>query len=530
MKDYAYLICVDGRDNHNKFYEMTENDDYSIDVNYGRVGGNVTHHHYYPYEKDFFTLRRSKLFKGYEDVTHLHQIKETVKAYLGIEDKEIEKFVQKMLDRQERMVSNFSDAHSITPAMIEEARKKLEHIKSLDMATHHEIFRYANGCLTDYFTILPRSMRSVSDFLFKSTNQADIDAVFQREYDLLDALESKIGQDKTQEKVNGTQDILTANGISMEEVTYDEEDLIFDKLKGDVSRYVGAFSVVNNKTEQAFRDNLAKHPMETTLLCHGSPNKNWWSIATKGLDIEKARDGMFAQGIYFAPKPQKSMGYMSTGSYWRGGNDNTGYLALFEVATGKRFTPTSTLHGSPSTMRAMLKGKGCDCVWARTDAPNFKLRNEEVIVYNNNQATIRYIVEISAESRHIPHLIVPFEKSDRINLESAFGKTVFNTTTLSVSVDLSKVNNTVKGELNKVFNGYESISLEYDKASDTFKAFGVSGKQKTEVALQEGDSRYLFRELKRSVFESEKEFRNYKEGKEEFPLYFNLSNEDKEME
>ena len=38
MKDYAYLLFVDEINNHNKYYEITLNDDNSIDVNYGRVG------------------------------------------------------------------------------------------------------------------------------------------------------------------------------------------------------------------------------------------------------------------------------------------------------------------------------------------------------------------------------------------------------------------------------------------------------------------------------------------------------------
>lgn len=46
---------------------------------------------------------------------------------------------------------------------------------------------------------------------------------------------------------------------------------------------------------------------------------------------------MFSDGIYFANKAQKSIGYSSLrGSYWANGNDNKGYLILFSVNLGKQ--------------------------------------------------------------------------------------------------------------------------------------------------------------------------------------------------
>ena len=44
---------------------------------------------------------------------------------------------------------------------------------------------------------------------------------------------------------------------------------------------------------------------------------------------------MFGNGIYFANKAAKSLGYTSSrGSYWARGNSNVAYLALFEVRSG----------------------------------------------------------------------------------------------------------------------------------------------------------------------------------------------------
>ena len=46
---------------------------------------------------------------------------------------------------------------------------------------------------------------------------------------------------------------------------------------------------------------------------------------------------MFGDGIYFANKAQKSIGYSSLrGSYWTNGGSNKGYLALFDVHVGNQ--------------------------------------------------------------------------------------------------------------------------------------------------------------------------------------------------
>ena len=69
-KNYAYLQWTSPIGNHNKFYEITENDDGSIDVNYGRVGqresASIT------VEKLLWIKKSEKIAKGYQDLTTLH--------------------------------------------------------------------------------------------------------------------------------------------------------------------------------------------------------------------------------------------------------------------------------------------------------------------------------------------------------------------------------------------------------------------------------------------------------------------------
>jgi poly [ADP-ribose] polymerase len=97
------------------------------------------------------------------------------------------------------------------------------------------------------------------------------------------------------------------------------------------------YKVVNNKTQVKFDKNLEKASVKKKrLYWHGSRNENWFNILQTGLLIRPSgavhTGSMFGDGIYFADKAQKSIGYTSLrGSYWAHGGDNKAFLALFDV-------------------------------------------------------------------------------------------------------------------------------------------------------------------------------------------------------
>ena len=98
---------------------------------------------------------------------------------------------------------------------------------------------------------------------------------------------------------------------------------------------------------------------------------------------------MFGHGLYFAPRAKKSIGYTSlNGSNWAGGSSSTGFLAVYKVAyknthvsAYERFTKDS------------VKQLGADAVFASKDQG--MLVNDEVIIYDDKQATIRYLIELA---------------------------------------------------------------------------------------------------------------------------------------
>lgn len=110
--NYAYLIKVDANANNNKYYEIFENDDKSIDVKYGRIGGHEMTKHYDKYQKDFYLLKYEKERKGYEDRTALHSTKEINKetkdilSYKPIEDKEINEVFNLFISSSAQFIEN----------------------------------------------------------------------------------------------------------------------------------------------------------------------------------------------------------------------------------------------------------------------------------------------------------------------------------------------------------------------------------------------------------------------------------------
>ena len=100
---------------------------------------------------------------------------------------------------------------------------------------------------------------------------------------------------------------------------------------------------------------------------------------------------MFGYGLYFAPRARKSVGYTSLrGSYWAGGHSNYGFMALYEVVYGKPYDVSDNAGLSDMNYEKLQKrAPGCSCLHAHAGSV---LRNDEVIVYREDQTTIKYLV------------------------------------------------------------------------------------------------------------------------------------------
>ena len=180
---------------------------------------------------------------------------------------------------------------------------------------------------------------------------------------------------------------LKKNGMSVHAASQNEISAIKDMMQGDRQKFIRAWSVDCPRRDEEFKSYIGRrHISKTNMLWHGSPTVNFVSILENGLSLRKANYGMFGKGLYFAPAFDKSRGYCSvSGARWRGGTDNSAFLAVVEVATGNSLhTYTNSGHSSRDHL------DGYDSLWAHAGS---ELCRDEVIVYDPKAVRIKYIVE-----------------------------------------------------------------------------------------------------------------------------------------
>lgn len=404
-KKPVYLVMVTGDSNHNKYYRMLVNDDNSsFTVEYGRVGATsqVRTYPIYQWDKKY----NEKIRKGYVDQTHLIEDLITVKNhkkqksdYKEIEDAAIAEIVNRLMSMaRQKVQQNYRvESNQVTIAMVDEAQKIIDRLVNRTSVSKF------NDDLLELFTVIPRKMRNVNSFLAHSNN--DFARIIKDEQDLLDVMRGQVvthsAVDDTEETEESTHNetILEAMGIVISHVSDAEIEMIKSKLGDCKDRFYQAWSVTNIKTQQRF-DNFVvnENIKDCRLFWHGSRNENWWSIINTGLVLRPTNavitGKMFGYGIYYAPKARKSLGYTSLdGSYWAGGKSNTGFMALMNVAYGKPYDVYSFNGGFYNFDYAKLQKEsaGANCLHAHAGS---MLRNDEVIVYKEEQSTIRYLVEL----------------------------------------------------------------------------------------------------------------------------------------
>ena len=398
----TYLIMVT-KENNNKYYNCFPEGD-RFRVEYGRVDS-TKQTTSYPISK-WNSQIQSKLKKGYVDVTDTKKdlIEEVSTSnpdmtYKEIENKVIREIVEKLQSMaRETIKKNYSvKSSTVTQAMIDEAQivlNDLSHINDTDDF---------NDKLLELFAVIPRKMGNVKDYL--CNNSEDFSDIIQREQDLLDVMQGEVYKPEKHTSITTSKDkkdftILDELGLEFGEVSNNEIEMIKKLMNESKNKFRKAWKVKNIETEKRFNKFVEDNKItDTRLLFHGSRSENFWSIIKTGLMIRPANavytGSMFGDGLYFAPKCQKSIGYTSlNGSYWAHGGNNVAYMALFEVAYGKPYViyeHNSNCYGLNYDVLQNKKPK-CHCLHAKADKG--MLRNDEIVFYKPEQVTIKYLIEI----------------------------------------------------------------------------------------------------------------------------------------
>jgi len=405
------LIMVT-EENNNKFYNMVDQGNGTWEAEWGRVEKTSQSKIYDMGVWD--KKKREKEKKGYKEVTHLFidendtspSTPAAASKVVPIKDNLIKRLMDKLQGYANQTVAtNYSvSKENVTQAMIDEAQKIVDALADLvkgRTASYSEI----NKQLIELFMVIPRQMRQVNDHLFQADfDWDDVGKSIGDEQDTLDTMAGQVALIAKQKPTDAVAtpaavSILDQMGLVLEEASQAEFDEIKNMMAnkgGDLKR---AYKVANIKTEKLYQKNCkeAKNK-DIDLFFHGSRNQNWFNILQTGLLIRPAgaihTGSMFGDGIYGANKAQKAIGYSSVrGSYWASGNDTTGYIGLFAFRTGKQ----KHIKRHDSSCYSLNKRKlqddgGFDSVYAHG---GIDLQNDEFIVYEAGQCTIKYILELS---------------------------------------------------------------------------------------------------------------------------------------
>lgn len=391
MKRQIYLIKVEANVNSNKFYLMEdEGNSTTFKATWGRVGQNGTSKEY-PL-KDWDKKYHEKIRKGYVDVTEL-KAENTNDVYEPIPDNIIDDLFKRLRNfANETIKKNYTiSLGGVTSQMVNKAESLLNVLRFIQ-TTENSVEEF-NGILNELFTVIPRVMSKVENYIAK--DPSDFSDIYVRERKLLNTLKTSVILNevpKGDKKVT----ILDELGLEVTNVTDEEMELIRRNLDSRINVMPKrAWRVINKKTQEKFDQYCTNNKInkdQIKLLWHGSGNENWLSILNLGLLIRPRfaayTGSMFGDGLYFAPKASKSWGYTSYyGSCWKGGRSHTAFMGLFETAYGK----PCFVDSCGNYNKQYIQKRECNCIHAKAGTSG--LRNEEIIFYDTSQVTIKYLVE-----------------------------------------------------------------------------------------------------------------------------------------
>lgn len=399
--EYKYLVMVT-TNNNNKYYEMIPNGD-SFTVKYGRIGASAQVASYSA--SQFDKKYNEKIKKGYVDQTELRrdlvkvESKNKKEKYLPISEESTRRLIEFLQEvARQKIAENYTvSSESVTQAMIDEAQEILNKIANTEI-------RYDfNNFLLKLFNVLPRKMYDVNAFLAKTSDKDEFSKIYMREQELLNVMRGQVIQhtvdESVQEDVEQPQKtILEALNLEIEPISDTDKRLILKELGDLKDKFYMGWRVRNVATHQRFEDHLKTSIHKNTkLLWHGSRNENWMSIMSNGLLLNPnavITGKMFGKGLYSALQARKSFGYTSyDGSYWARGNSKRAFMGLYRLHYGNPYIVADFNSRYYDYDYNKLRQNGdYDCLHA--DSRKGMLRNDEIIVYREDQMDIEYLVEL----------------------------------------------------------------------------------------------------------------------------------------
>jgi len=384
----------------NQQIQMENNGDGTFHVTDGRIGIKVGPKKPKQYNlpiEDWDKFYFSKISRGYllTKTTKMEKKKVTVGKYKEIPDRVVKELVERLMEyANQAMEENFTvKVEAISDEMIEYGKNVLADLSK--NATKMSVAEF-NGKLKVLYAAIPRRIDKLSEKLAKEKSQ--FAHILDDEQEIFDLMLSQV---QLAAKGGADQTILETLGIFIRPETEDEIEETKKLLKGQSHKYLRSWHIENTKTKKVFdkyikKENLSKGA-GVDLLWHGSKHQNWWSIITNGLLLNPdavITGKAYGQGTYFAPDAIKSLGYTSrAGSKWAGGTMDTGFMAVYRVATGNRYDGHLGCDHTLNYKKLQDIQPGAHCTWAECRYSGFMM--DEVIVYQECQSDIDRLVEVA---------------------------------------------------------------------------------------------------------------------------------------
>ena len=378
MSEIVNLIYIDGKGvNSNKYYNMFEKGNGTFDVEYGRVGSTkVTHN--YPMSK-WNSTKKSKIKKGYTDVSNLRQVTTTIKKDTGTSA--FNSFYDTFSKYTGTAVSSNYLVDNCTPAQLAEAQDILNNIIKLTSVDA------INDNLINLYKVIPRAMGDVRANLV--TKPSDLNARVIREQDALDAMDSS--------NVIHEEDVYGSLGVVFEDATAQEVKMLQDLINPSNNGYRSArihkcYKVTHSYTQNKFDKWLSQQENKSTeLLFHGTRNANVFSILKSGLLVRPSNAVAFAgsaygDGVYHSAHTAKSLGYT--------GYERDKLFFIQKVHMGNPYKYEGYYRNNKDISRSQMNYKGLNKLGYDSlfVSPGDGLLNSEYIVYNSEQTTTNYLV------------------------------------------------------------------------------------------------------------------------------------------
>lgn len=392
MSNYRFCrLVMTTKDNNNKFYEMQETSE-DIQIKYGRIDSTCIEDK--AVLSKWKSLYNSKIKKGYKDVTEFVAVvkdkeEQTNKVVYSQELYDI--FLKKMMDYRDGLVSS-----TYTVKATQVTRKQLDqaqlYINDLARVGEDYDMQYVNDLLLKLYTVIPRYMKKVQDYLLPNIS---LNKLVEQEQDKLDALSSQVIEDINNDieacneqssintiakSLNITIDVIKDYPQDIEYITKQLGNNIKGLFKVDIERHKEKYYnylQANTKTEvSGYRH-----------LIHGTRCSSVISIIEQGMKIRPSGNYHFSgkvygDGIYFSEVTNKSLGYT--------GYDNDKALLIYKVFIGNPYIYEGWYRGNDFELNYNeLKKRGYDSTFVKAGNG---LLDSEIIVYKEEQCYLEYII------------------------------------------------------------------------------------------------------------------------------------------